>query len=77
MTASTYRKVTVGNSASVEKIRLTLCVTVESVDYDGEGQEIRLRGRNRTETEHVKLGAYHTLEIAPRIFCPMARVFLS
>ncbi len=65
VTASTYRKVTIGNSANVEKIRLTLCISVESIDYDGDGQEIRLRGRNRTETEHVKLGAYHTLEIAP------------
>lgn len=27
------------------------------------GQEIRLRGKNMTENEHVKLGAYHTLEI--------------
>ena len=65
MKASTYRKVTIGSNASVEKIRLTLCITVESIDYDGVGHEIRLRGRNRTETEHVKLGAYHTLEVAP------------
>ena len=27
------------------------------------GQQIRLRGKNMTENEHVKLGAYHTLEI--------------
>ena len=27
------------------------------------GQEIRLRGKNVAENEHVKLGAYHTLEI--------------
>ena len=27
------------------------------------GQEIRLKGRNLTETEYVKLGAYHTLEL--------------
>ncbi len=27
---------------------------------------IRLRGRNLTETEHVKLGAYHTLELEPQ-----------
>lgn len=27
------------------------------------GQQIRLRGKNTTENEHVKLGAYHTLEI--------------
>lgn len=27
------------------------------------GQIIRLKGRNLTENEHVKLGAYHTLEL--------------
>ena len=27
------------------------------------GQQIRLKGRNLTECEHVKLGAYHTLEL--------------
>lgn len=26
-------------------------------------QEIRLRGKNLTENEHIKLGAYHTLEL--------------
>ncbi len=66
VSAATYRKVSVGNNnANVEKIRLTLCVAVESIEYDGEGHEIRLKGRNLTENEHVKLGAYHTLEIAP------------
>lgn len=30
------------------------------------GQEIRLRGRNTEDTEFVKAGAYHTLEIEPQ-----------
>ena len=30
------------------------------------GQSIRLRGRNLAENEHVKLGAYHTLELEPQ-----------
>jgi hypothetical protein len=29
----------------------------------GAGQQIRIKGRNLTENEHVKLGAYHTLEL--------------
>lgn len=29
------------------------------------GNSIRLKGRNLTECEHVKLGAYHTLELEP------------
>jgi protein pelota len=42
-----------------------LTLVVEEIDYDGAGQEIRLKGKNLTENEHVKLGAYHTLEIEP------------
>jgi protein pelota len=29
------------------------------------GNSLRLKGRNLTECEHVKLGAYHTLELEP------------
>jgi hypothetical protein len=29
------------------------------------GSSLRLKGRNLTESEHVKLGAYHTLELEP------------
>ena len=32
-------------------------------EYAGAGQQIRIKGRNLTENEHVKLGAYHTLEL--------------
>lgn len=31
-----------------------------------QGQEIRMRGRNTEDTEYVKAGAYHTLEIEPQ-----------
>ena len=30
------------------------------------GASLRLRGKNLTETEHVKLGAYHTVELEPQ-----------
>lgn len=30
------------------------------------GGLLRLRGRNSTEHENVRLGAYHTLELGPR-----------
>lgn len=30
------------------------------------GSSIRLKGRNLTESEHIKLGAYHTLELEPQ-----------
>lgn len=30
------------------------------------GESIRLKGKNLTESEHVRLGAYHTLDIGPQ-----------
>ncbi len=35
----------------------------KSGDSWGAGQQIRLQGKNLLESEHVKLGAYHTLEL--------------
>jgi len=67
VSAVTHRKVVregaKGNES--ETLRLKLAVKVESVDFDADGQEIRLKGRNLTENEHVKLGAYHTLVLVP------------
>jgi protein pelota len=42
-----------------------LALDVETVEFDQEGEELRIKGRNTTENDHIKLGAYHTLEIAP------------
>ncbi len=38
------------------------------------GQAIRLSGRNLTETDEVKLGAYHTLELEPQRAFTLAKV---
>lgn len=42
---------------------MRLRVRVETVEYDMEAAEIRFGGPNLTETEHVKLGAHHTLTV--------------
>mmetsp|Transcript_29216 Transcript_29216/g.64627 ORF Transcript_29216/g.64627 Transcript_29216/m.64627 type:complete len:382 (+) Transcript_29216:312-1457(+) len=65
VTATTFRKVNKdsGVGAETERIKLKLTIEVESVDFDAEGGIIRLRGKNLTESEHIKLGAYHTLEL--------------
>ncbi|KAF3323107.1 protein PELOTA 1 isoform X3 [Carex littledalei] len=34
-----------------------------AVDYDKEGSVLRVRGKNLTENEHVKIGQFHTLEL--------------
>eukprot|EP00210_Caulerpa_lentillifera_P008471 g8081.t1 len=48
-----------------ESIRMKLRIKVEGIDFDPEGEEIRLKGKNQTENEHIRLGVYHTLVIAP------------
>ena len=65
VTATTYRKVSRDNGvgSNSERVKLTLTIEVEGIEYDGEGHVIRLKGRNITENEHVKLGAYHSLEL--------------
>ncbi|GAB4814633.1 hypothetical protein N2152v2_001679 [Parachlorella kessleri] len=65
VTATTFRKVMrdTGTGGDSERVKLTLTIQVEGVEYDAEGQQIRLKGKNLTESEHVKLGAYHTLEL--------------
>ncbi|KAF8769143.1 hypothetical protein HU200_006639 [Digitaria exilis] len=40
-----------------------LCFEIKSVDYDKEGSVLRVRGKNITENDHVKIGQFHTLEL--------------
>ncbi|KMT19530.1 hypothetical protein BVRB_1g011530 [Beta vulgaris subsp. vulgaris] len=47
----------------VERVKLELEIKVEAVDYEKEASLIRLRGKNTSENEHVKIGAHHTLEL--------------
>ncbi|GMH35858.1 hypothetical protein BSKO_03726 [Bryopsis sp. KO-2023] len=66
VSATTYRKVSRdGKGTESQTIKMKLTVQVEGVEYDGEGGELRLRGRNMVENEHVRLGAYHTIELGP------------
>uniref|UniRef100_A0AC34Q5B5 Protein pelota homolog n=1 Tax=Panagrolaimus sp. JU765 TaxID=591449 RepID=A0AC34Q5B5_9BILA len=51
-------------SKTSQRIQLTLEVEVEAVDYDPSASSIHLRGKNILMNEHVKLGAYHTLDLA-------------
>jgi protein pelota len=66
--SSTLRKiVNESNSGSVQstKVKITLTIEVENVEYDPADLSIRVKGKNRSENPHIKLGAYHTLEIEP------------
>ena len=64
--ASTIRKVTTesatGSTAS-NKVRTTLTLQVESIEYDAQGCVLRVKGRNVVENEFVKIGQYHTIDL--------------
>ncbi|XP_039015861.1 protein PELOTA 1-like [Hibiscus syriacus] len=63
--ARTVRKVLRETSGGrdAERVALKLEIKVEAVDYDKEGSVLRIRGKNTLENEHVKIGAFHTLEL--------------
>ncbi|BBM98230.1 protein pelota [Marchantia polymorpha subsp. ruderalis] len=66
ISAVTVRKVnreTSSGGNEAERVRLKLEVKVETVEYDNVAAVLRVRGKNMAENEHVRLGAYHTLEI--------------
>ncbi|KAK4282978.1 hypothetical protein QN277_014285 [Acacia crassicarpa] len=65
--AVTLRKVLremASGGREAERLKLKLEIKVEEVaDYDKEGSLLRIRGKNILENEHVKIGAFHTLEL--------------
>jgi len=67
--ATTIRKVTTDNASGdreSERVKVKLTLLVEALDYDAAAAQLRVRGRNQTECEAVKLGAYHSLELEPQ-----------
>jgi protein pelota len=59
--ATTIRKVSfdtggAGGGSESERVKLKLTLLVEAVEYDASAAELRVRGRNMTETEFVKMG---------------------
>jgi len=64
--APTVRKVqheTASGGTDSQRVRVTLEVVVEHVDFDSVSCKLRLRGKNILENPHVKLGSYHTIEL--------------
>ena len=65
---STFRKVvreTSSGATSSDRHAIRLSVTVSDVSFDSDAGTLRVSGRNGTENEFVRLGAYHTLELEP------------
>ncbi|XP_073123220.1 protein PELOTA 1 [Henckelia pumila] len=64
--AVTVRKVlreAASGGRDAERVKLKLEIKVEAIEYDKEGSVLRIRGKNILENEHVKIGAFHTLEV--------------
>ncbi|CAB0029687.1 unnamed protein product [Trichogramma brassicae] len=66
VSCSTIRKVqtesSTGSSNSY-RVRTTLTICVEGIDFDTQACVLRLKGRNIEENKYVKTGAYHTLDV--------------
>ncbi len=55
-----------GNTGSIssKKVKISLKIDVKKVDFDPVECTIRISGQNREENKYVKIGQYHTLELA-------------
>ncbi|CAJ0895139.1 7454_t:CDS:10 [Entrophospora sp. SA101] len=64
--ATTLRRVQRENSTGTvdsQRIRLTLGISVNNIDFDPQGGILRIRGRVILENKHVKMGSYHTIDL--------------
>ncbi|XP_055522150.1 protein pelota homolog [Leucoraja erinacea] len=64
--ASTIRKVqteSATGSVGSNRVRTTLTICVETIDFDVQACLLRVKGTNIQENDHVKMGAYHTIEL--------------
>ncbi|TDH73557.1 uncharacterized protein CCR75_004710 [Bremia lactucae] len=63
---ATIRKVVkegVTGSTSSQRVRMTLQIEVEQVNFDPALCVLRIKGKNILESPQVRLGAYHTLDL--------------
>ncbi|KAM5126759.1 protein pelota homolog [Mantella aurantiaca] len=64
--ASTIRKVqteSATGSVGSNRIRTVLTIRVETIDFDSQACQLRVKGTNILENQYVKMGAYHTIEL--------------
>lgn len=50
-------------SVSSSKVRTTLAIAVEGIEFDTQACMLRIKGRNVEENQYVKMGAYHTIDL--------------
>ena len=66
--STTLRKVQVESSTGSvgnNRVRTTLTIQIETIDFDSQACSLHVKGRNIQENRYVKMGAYHTLDLEP------------
>ena len=53
-------------SSSSHRVKTTVFLKVEHIEFYGDLPSVRIRGKNIVENEHIKMGAYHTVELTLR-----------
>ena len=64
--ATTIRKISKESSSGTvnnERVKITLTIQLDKIDFDANAGQMRLSGQNISENKWVKLGAYHTIEV--------------
>ena len=64
--ATTIRKVSKETNTGLvsnEKVKITITITVEKIDFDPNGGSFRVSGKNISENKYIKLGQYHTFDL--------------
>jgi stalled ribosome rescue protein Dom34 len=61
ISAKTFRKVKIGNH--VTQVHVQLEIEVETITLNSTRSSIRIHGKNLTKNEHVRIGAYHSIEV--------------
>lgn len=54
-------------SVSVNKVRTTLTIKIEAIDFDTQGCVLRLKGRNIQENQYVKVLLFMVQSVLPGI----------
>ena len=52
---------------SSEKKRIDITIKLEEIDYDQIGEEIRLKGKNVAQNQHINIGQYQTFSIIKHV----------
>eukprot|EP01135_Chromosphaera_perkinsii_P009350 Nk52_evm26s1737 gene=Nk52_evmTU26s1737 len=50
-------------STDSSRVRTTVTIEVEQIEFDQDHCKMRINGRNREENQFIKMGAYHTVDL--------------